>query len=79
MGGVEPQLEAIACLTALCDTLGRASVAARLGLIDCALGAVKRQNYGLSSGKITERCCMMLCMPFGASRRLKGSPQRAHV
>ncbi|CAK8992435.1 unnamed protein product [Durusdinium trenchii] len=67
---VSIQEEAIICLTSLCDTLGRASVAARLGLVDLILTAVKSQGYGEMPGRLTERSCMILCM-FADDQKLR--------
>eukprot|EP00435_Cladocopium_sp_Y103_P001058 s3996_g1.t1 len=64
------QEEAITCLTKLCDTLGRASVAARLGLIDAVIAAIKSQNYGEIEGKLTELSCIILCM-FSDDQKLR--------
>jgi len=66
----ELQEEAIMCLTSLCDTLGRASVAARLGLVDAIIAAIKSQNYGEMEGKLTEISCMILCM-FSDDQKLR--------
>lgn len=64
------QEEAINCLTKLCDTLGRASVAARLGLIDAVIAAIKSKNYGEIEGKLTELSCIILCM-FSDDQKLR--------
>eukprot|EP00438_Fugacium_kawagutii_P027926 Skav208933 [mRNA] locus=scaffold875:15922:22984:+ [translate_table: standard] len=66
----EVQEEAIACLTSLCDTLGRASVAARLGLIDAVIAAIKSRNYGEIEGKLTESSCIIMCM-FSDDQKLR--------
>eukprot|EP00930_Biecheleria_cincta_P035985 TRINITY_DN2470_c0_g1_i1.p1 TRINITY_DN2470_c0_g1~~TRINITY_DN2470_c0_g1_i1.p1 ORF type:complete len:1135 (-),score=264.18 TRINITY_DN2470_c0_g1_i1:134-3169(-) len=56
------QEQAIGALTSLCDTLGRATVAARLGSIESIIGALKRHGNEVQAGHLAELGCIVLCM-----------------
>ncbi|CAJ1380783.1 unnamed protein product [Effrenium voratum] len=66
---VELQELAVSCLTNLCDTLGRAAVAARLGAIENILAAMK-STLGDGDGRLTELSCIILCM-FSDDQKLR--------
>lgn len=56
------QEQAIGALTSLCDTLGRATVAARLGSIESIIGALRRHANDVQAGHLAELGCIVLCM-----------------
>jgi len=72
----ELQDQGISALTSLCDTLGRASVATRLGAIEAILGAMKCAGFGETEGRNIELGCIILCM-FCDDAKLRRHVQKA--
>lgn len=72
----ELQDQGISALTSLCDTLGRASVATRLGAIEAILGAMKCAGFGEANGRNIELGCIILCM-FCDDAKLRRHVQKA--
>merc|ERR1719401_193325 len=69
------QEQAIAALTSISDTVGRAALCARQGGIEAVVGAMKRHP---STGHVAELGCIILCM-FCDDGQLRQHITRCHA